>query len=230
MQADVQAEVRTHVVHSQLLKHIGPGATVVDVGGGDGRQSIPLSRLGHPVTIVEPSPLMREYARRRLEMESPEVGGRIRVLEGSSESSSDVVGSQKFEAVLCHGALPCVEDPSLFVDSLYSLAAPGACISVIAKSGAALPIMAAHHGRWREVVELFDADRVVNNMGVMTRADTIENLSCIVERLGGTVDAWYGIAFFTQGDSSPRNSISDDAFEAILAAEIEAVNAILFDN
>jgi SAM-dependent methyltransferase len=220
--SDLQAEIRTQVVHGQLVRHIQLGASVVDVGGGDGRQSIRLARRGHDVTIVEPSSVMRAHCARRLESESADVVARVRLVEGSAASATDVVGSQRFDAVLCHGVLPYVEDPASLIASLYSVAAPGALLSIIAKNATALPIMPSHHGRWDEVLDLFDADRVVNNMGIMTRADTPANLSRIVEGLDATVDRWYGISFFTQGQSAPRDTIPDDVFAAILAAELAA--------
>jgi SAM-dependent methyltransferase len=220
--SDLQAEVRTQVVHTQLSQHLEPGSTVVDIGGGDGRQSILLARLGHDVTIVEPSPDMRTHAARRLGAEAPDVVARVRIVEGSGETASEVLNNQQFGTVLNHGVLPYVDDPVPLVTSLFRVAAPGAVVSIMAKSVTALPIMPAFHGRWSEVIDLFDADRVVNNLGVMTRGDTVENLSRIIEGLGGTVDAWYGVAYFTQGQSISRDTLADEEFAAILAAEVEA--------
>ena len=52
--ATVKGQVRTYVLHQQLLRHLPPPpATVLDVGGGAGHQSLPLARLGYDVTILD---------------------------------------------------------------------------------------------------------------------------------------------------------------------------------
>ncbi len=57
--ASVKGQVRTFVLHSQLLRHLPePPATVLDVGGGAAHQSLPLARLGYQVTVLDPSPAM----------------------------------------------------------------------------------------------------------------------------------------------------------------------------
>lgn len=50
--------------HTPTLETIarlaGPGGTILDVGAGTGRASLPLARDGHPVTAVEPNETMLE--------------------------------------------------------------------------------------------------------------------------------------------------------------------------
>lgn len=53
--ASVKGRVRTYVLHRQLLAHLPPPpATVLDVGGGAGHQSLPLVRAGYDVTLLDP--------------------------------------------------------------------------------------------------------------------------------------------------------------------------------
>ena len=79
--ASVKGEVRTYVLHAQLLRHLpGPPATVLDVGGGAAHQSLPLARLGHDVTLLDPSPAMLARAEQRLQAEPDEVRRRGRLV------------------------------------------------------------------------------------------------------------------------------------------------------
>src|SRR5919205_3335317 len=65
--ASVKGQVRTYVLHQQLLEHLPPPpAAVLDVGGGAGHQSFPLAQAGYEVTLLDPSAAMLEKARQRL--------------------------------------------------------------------------------------------------------------------------------------------------------------------
>src|SRR5690606_3308667 len=77
--ATVKGRVRTRVLHRQLSQHLPPPpATVLDVGGGAGHQSIPLAHAGYDVTILDASAAMLAKARRRLAAEPEPVRRRVR--------------------------------------------------------------------------------------------------------------------------------------------------------
>ena len=83
--ATVKGRVRTHVLHQQLLRHLpAPPAAVLDVGGGAGHQSVPLARLGHDVTILDPSEAMLDKAADRLAGEPEEVRSRVRLVQAAA--------------------------------------------------------------------------------------------------------------------------------------------------
>jgi SAM-dependent methyltransferase len=63
----VRNVVRQEMISRQLDKHLGmPPARVLDVGAGQGTQSIRLARQGHQVLAVEPDPDMRAAFRAAL--------------------------------------------------------------------------------------------------------------------------------------------------------------------
>lgn len=64
--ATAKGQVRTYVLHRQLLDHLPqPPAAVLDVGGGAGNQSFLLARLGYEVTVLDPSAAMLAKAEQR---------------------------------------------------------------------------------------------------------------------------------------------------------------------
>jgi len=106
--------VRRHLISRGLDAHLPPPpARVLDVGGGAGQQSIPLAGAGHEVTILDPSREMLAEARRRLGRERAAVRRRVRLVEGIGERASRILGTQQFDAVLCHGVVMYLEDPYL---------------------------------------------------------------------------------------------------------------------
>jgi S-adenosylmethionine-dependent methyltransferase len=223
MLSNVQAEVRTHTLHQHLTRHLSAGASILDVGGGDGRQSIPLARAGHHVTIVDPSPVMLAHATERLHSEPPEVAARVELIQSSGEQAPEVLGPRRFDAVLCHGVIMYVEDPRPLLTALFHLAEPGGLVSIVAKNQRALTLKAAHDREWKKLLHLFDADHVISGFGITTRTDTVEGLTHIINDLGNHVETWYGVYYYTQGThSTPRNTITDDELTDILAAELEA--------
>lgn len=111
--ASVKGQVRTFVLHAQLLRHLPePPATVLDVGGGAAHQSLPLARLGYDVTVLDPSPVMLAKAEQRLSAEPDEVRRRVRLVQAPGEQAEAATGGEQFAAVLCHGVLMYLERPS----------------------------------------------------------------------------------------------------------------------
>ena len=111
--ASVKGQVRTFVLHSQLLRHLpAPPAAVLDVGGGAAHQSLPLARIGYDVTVLDPSPAMLAKAEQRVGAEPDDVRRRIRLVEADGERAEEATGGQRFAAVLCHGVLMYVSSPS----------------------------------------------------------------------------------------------------------------------
>jgi len=212
--------VRHELVDRALAEHLsGPPARIVDVGGGAGQQSIRLARKGYEVTILDPSPEMLDEARRRLASEDEDVHRRVRLVEGEGERGHEVLGGEKFDAVLCHGVLMYLEDAWPMIQGLSTLAPSGGIVSVLTKNASALAVRPALEGRYRDALSLLEADRDLGRLGVITRGDTIEGLSEAIAEAGLAVERWYGVRVFSDhlGDSVPGEDLPE-----ILELEWEA--------
>ena len=212
--------VRHELVDRALAEHLsGPPARIVDVGGGAGQQSIRLARKGYEVTILDPSPEMLDEARRRLTSEDEDVRRRVRLVEGEGERGHEVLGGEKFDAVLCHGVLMYLEDAWPMIQGLSTLAPSGGIVSVLTKNASALAVRPALEGRYRDALSLLEADRDLGRLGVITRGDTIEGLSEAIAEAGLAVERWYGVRVFSDhlGDSVPGEDLPE-----ILELEWEA--------
>jgi 2-polyprenyl-3-methyl-5-hydroxy-6-metoxy-1,4-benzoquinol methylase len=156
--ATVKGQVRTFVLHQQLLRHLPAApASVLDVGGGAGHQSLPLARVGYDVTILDPSEAMLAKAERRLAAESQEVRHRVQLVQADGQDAHAATGEKCFAAVLCHGVLMYLPGPAAMIDSLCRCASPNAVVSIMALNANALAVRPALERRWADALAAFDA-------------------------------------------------------------------------
>jgi S-adenosylmethionine-dependent methyltransferase len=218
--ATVKGRVGTFVLHRQLLRHLpAPPATILDVGGGAAHQSLPLARLGHHVTVVDPSAAMLAKAEQRLAAEPAEVRDRVHLVEADGREADRATGGERFGAVLCHGVLMYLDDPAPMVQALCRSVEPGGLVSVMALNAGTLAVRPALERRWADALAGFDAVREVGVLGTDTRADTLEGLSALLRRGGVEPDAWYGVWLFTDWLELP---VETTDVAAVAAVELEA--------
>jgi SAM-dependent methyltransferase len=215
--ATVKGRVRTYVLHHHLMGHLPPPpASVLDVGGGAGHQSLPLARLGYDVVLLDSSEAMLAVAEERLAAEPADVRDRVRLVLGRGEDASSMTGGRPFEAVLCHGVLMYLADPAPMIESLCACAAPNGVVSVLALNAATLAVRPALERRWQDARAAFDARGERGVLGLDTRADTVEDLSRTLTDHGARPLAWYGVWLF-----SDWMALEADDAELTRIAEVE---------
>jgi SAM-dependent methyltransferase len=216
--ATVKGQVRTYVLHQQLLRHLPePPAAVLDVGGGAAHQSLPLARLGHHVTVLDPSEAMLAKADQRLRAEPDDVRRRVRLVRADGENAVEAVGGETFPVVLCHGVLMYLQQPEPLLDALCRCTAPDGLLSIMALNARALAVRPALEQRWTDALAAFDATGEVGVLGTPTRADTVEGLSDSMRRRGVDPIDWYGVWLFTDWLDLPPDSTDVRAVAAVEA-------------
>ncbi|NGO71708.1 methyltransferase [Streptomyces boncukensis] len=205
---------------------------VLDTGGGTGNFAVPVARLGHRVTVVDPSP----NALFALERRAAEAGvaDRVRGVQGDVRGLFDVAERGGYDAVLCHGVLEYVDDPA---EGLRNAVAAlrtdgGGVLSVLAAGlgGAVLGRALAGHftearlaltaegGRWGE-------------SDPMPRRFTPEQLAGLVGGTGLEVVATHGVRVFADLVPGALVDAEPDALDALArleaaAAELPAFHAV----
>jgi SAM-dependent methyltransferase len=195
--ASVKGQVRTYVMHKQLLEHLpAPPAAVLDVGGGAGHQSFPLAQAGYDVTLLDPSAGMLDKARQRLQRLPDEVRQRVTFVQADGSNADEAVQGRRFAAVLCHGVLSYLEQPEPVIDQLCRCAADGGIVSILVGNANASAVRPALERRWEDALAAFDASREIGVLGLPTRADTVEELSGQLSSRGVEPLRWYGVWLF----------------------------------
>lgn len=217
--ATIKGQVRTFVLHEQLVSHLPPPpAAVLDVGGGAGHQSLPLARLGYHVTLLDPSPAMLARASERLAGEPEQVRARVTLLEGSGEDAVELTGGQRFDAVLCLGVLLYLDDPQPLVHALCGVVRPGGVVSIMTLAPHGPATRAVLERRWSDALTLFDVTREVGPLGVDTRADSVAGLTALLQEEGAELEAWYGVLLFSEWLALPSTADVRQIGEVELAA------------
>lgn len=213
--------VRQHVVATQLAEIVegrGP-LRVVDVGCGQGTQSLLLARAGHLVTGLDISEKLLGRFESALAAEPPEVRARVRLIQGPGEAAPDLVGGP-FDLVLCHGVLMYLDDITPMLAALSAVTAENAEVSVLIRNGRALAMRDGLRGDYPAALGAFDTRDYVNRLGLPARAHTPEEIDGAARPFGWRRERWYGVRVFTDhSDESPPPAAE---LADLLAVECEA--------
>jgi len=224
--ASVKGYVRTYVLHNQLLEHLPAApAAVLDVGGGAGHQSFPLAQAGYDVMLLDSSPAMLDKARQRLERLPAEAQRRVTLLQADGQNADEAVDGQRFAAVLCHGVLGYLEQPEPPVDQLCRCAAAGGIVSIMTANAKAMAVQPALERRWDDALAAFDARTGIGVLGVQGRADTVEEVSELMQVRGVEPVRWYGVWLFVdwlEFSGAELDPSDERQVAATAAVELEA--------
>jgi S-adenosylmethionine-dependent methyltransferase len=118
------------ISQSNIQRHLGGRALrVLDVGGGNGFNSIYFAKQGHAVTLLDYSPIMLSEAKQSAEKEG--VSGKITFCQADAGSTQDVFHGKEFDLILCHLMIEFVSDPKIILKNICQLMAPDGLLSIL---------------------------------------------------------------------------------------------------
>jgi len=227
----VRNVVRQELVSSQLAAHVPDRPMhVLDVGAGQGIQSIRLARAGHVVRSVEPDEQMRAAFTAALANEADEVRERVTLVAGSLGSLAEATEGATFDLVLLLGVLMYVPDSSLVLAEVAPLVAAGGVLSIATRTATSALWRPAARQDWTAALAAFDEDdaarregrdvRYVNEIGAPARADDFDRLVATAAAHGLALENWYGIRTAIDMDErDPEISADDPELNAIIEVE-----------
>ena len=109
-------DLKDHAITQEVLAHLGPQRTVVDIGAGIGRFTVPLAEMGCDVWAIEPSVLMRDQLHQALITHSVE--SRVHTVPGLWPD----VAVPPVEVVLAAFVIHFSPDPRHFVRAMEAVA------------------------------------------------------------------------------------------------------------
>ncbi|GGQ17388.1 methyltransferase [Streptomyces roseolilacinus] len=233
-----RASLRTAVVWDVLAEALDRRAEatgkdsldVLDTGGGSGNFAVPVARLGHRVTVVDPSPNALFALERRIAEAG--VADRVRGVQGDIHDLFDVVGRGGFDAVLCHGVLEYVDDPAEGVRHAVEALRPGGVLSLLAAGLGGAVLARALAGHFNQALRaLTDPAGSWGEGDAVPRRFTAEQLTEAVRAAGVEIGAVHGVRVFADlvpgvlVDTEPGAIDALNRLEAA-AAELPAFHSV----
>jgi S-adenosylmethionine-dependent methyltransferase len=215
-----QLPARTAAVWAALDPVVGAGTPlrVLDVGGGSGMFAVPLARLGHEVTVVDPSADALATLRRRADTAG--AGARVRGVQGDGDLLHEVLPAADgdgggYDLALCHYVLEVVDDPAVTLGEISRALRPGGQVSVATANRAGAVLGRAVAGHPVEALALLeDRDPAPARAKPARRRFTPQEMLALVEGAGLRPGPWRGV------------SVVADLLEATSGAEPRAVRAL----
>lgn len=224
MNERVRRNPRTEAVWAQLYEALAAlttstgrrGLDIVDLGGGSGVFAVPLARIGHRVTVVDPSPnALATLARRAAEAG---VADQVTGVQGDAAGLAGLVGG--VDVVVCHGVLEVVDDVSGAVAGLAAVLRPGGVASVVVAQRYAAVLakaLAGHLADARRILD--DPDGRWGASDPLPRRFDEDGIRSLLAGAGLEVVSVDGVRVLT--DLVP-GSVADDPAEVAALAELEA--------
>ena len=215
-----QLPARTAAVWAALDPVVSAGSPlrVLDVGGGSGMFAVPLARLGHDVTVVDPSADALATLRRRADTAG--VGALVHGLQGDGDLLHDVLpaaggGSDGiYDLALCHYVLEVVDDPAVTLGEIGRALRPGGQVSVATANRAGAVLGRAVAGHPVEALALLEDRDPALARSKPARRFSPEDMLALVDGAGLRPGPWRGV------------SVVADLLEATSGAEPGAVRAL----
>ena len=132
------------IIEHNLGKHIpadSPPLRVLDAGGGNGLDSLPLARMNHNIELVDRSRQMLDDARANAALSG--VSDRFRTSALDIRQLQAHFEAQSFDLVLCHNVIQFVDEIEPVLATLAGLLKPGGLLSLISTNQYSLPYQAA---------------------------------------------------------------------------------------
>lgn len=135
-------KLKYKLTQSNLAKHLPAGRLrVLDAGGGNGFDSIPLAEHGHRVDIVDYSREMLAEAEKRIAQANAQ--DRVAIHTASLSEIRHLFEDRTFDLVLCHNVVQYVDDVPALLKDLIAVLKTGGLISVLSVNRYSLPYHAA---------------------------------------------------------------------------------------
>ncbi|MGH3471783.1 MAG: class I SAM-dependent methyltransferase [Nocardioidaceae bacterium] len=233
---NVRNVVRQEMISRQLDRHLHRRpARVLDVGAGQGTQSIRLAGAGHEVVAIEPDPQLRAEFAAALAREPAAVRARVSLQPGAIGNLAAVTNGDRFDVVLLLGVMMYLPASKPVIAELAEHVAPGGMLALAVRTTTSALWHPAARQDWLETLAAFEEYeaaqaerrdmRYRNEIGAAARADRFDELIAAAAAHGLALENWYGVRVAVDPDELDPPPPADPATLAALLAVEERLGA-----
>jgi S-adenosylmethionine-dependent methyltransferase len=217
--------LRYRLAQANLHRHFGNSALhILDVGGGNGGDSLPLAAQGHTVTLVDYSAEMLADVRRDIETNG--LSDRVTLIQADLVQTPQLFPHASFEVVFCHNVLQYIDEAATMLQRMSTLVKPGGLLSVISPNPASesLRVACQQHDLVAALANIDTAEAFTTLFGVQVHRYTVEDLSRWLDDAGCHVIGHYGIRCIC-------DYLADNArkFDPVFFADLERLEYAMSD-
>ena len=210
--------VRQEVVARQIAPLAVRGASVLDVGCGQGTQALRLASSGCQVTAVEPSSELLARCGDAALAQSLE----LELLQGRIGDLGELCGDRTFDLVCCHGVMMYLDDWAQAIADIGERVRTGGRASITFRNGDALAMRPGLRGDWAAALAALESTDYTNELGLPAHACTAAEIDVALGSAGLRPDAWYGVRVFTDRETADAPPPDPETLALLLDAEERA--------
>ncbi|NTV64393.1 MAG: methyltransferase domain-containing protein [Oscillochloris sp.] len=129
-QARPWMQLRYRIARANLARHLPDGPLqVLDAGGGNGADALPLAAAGHQVTLADYAVAMLTEARQAAS--NAGLADHLTTLQSTIIDLPAQLGPVRFDLILCHNVVQYMADGAGMIRALAGLLRPGGLLSLI---------------------------------------------------------------------------------------------------
>ena len=187
--------------------------SVIDIGGGTGGFAVRVAKLGHQVTVIDPSPDALAALDRRADESG--VADLVTGQQGDLASLFDLVSEESADVVLCHGVLEIVDDPAAALDTIAKALRPGGTLSLLVSQRHAAVVARAMAGHFGQAKALLDDPAA----GAATRRFTATEVTSVLDDAGFDTTSMHAVRVFADLVPSSLVDLEPGAANALVELE-----------
>lgn len=219
--SEVRGYVRERVTRLNLIEHLeydeGQSLSVLDIGGGSGRDAVWFASMGHHVRLIDPSRANLALARSRVLAAG--LSELVTIQQGYPE---EILGDEagQYDVVTSHGVFMYVDDPAAHLRLLHDTVREGGIVSILTKGKKGSIERLEKAGKVEVAAQLAATNRMVNNLGEDVLAVDEEAMRAMLGQAGLHVVQWYGVRLVSDEDRRKIGDVPARELADILGDEI----------
>lgn len=212
-------KLRYRVAQANLQRHLpSPPARILDLGGGNGLDTIPLLKMGYTAVITDFSQEMTTQGQKLAQQE--QVGDKVTFQIGDATKVD--FGQDEFDIILCHNLLQYVEEVTAVLQNIHQTLRPGGIFSLMITNPhtETLAYALRDYDLAAAQANLSQATKYIETFDTTIQRYTDAELKTMLEESGFTLLEQYGVRCICDFIADNERKFDPTFYEQLEALEL----------